>query len=121
MLDPKSVPLSPARRSGDLLFLSGQVAFDESGRMASPDIETQTRQIFRNIKAVLGANAASLADVVSASVFLAREEDFQAFNTVYAGYFPANPPTRTTVIAQLLAGAIVEITVVADVGAKPAA
>ncbi len=121
MLDPKSVPLSPARRAGNLLFLSGQVAFDEAGRMAPPDIELQTRQVFRNIEAVLGANAASLADVVSASVFLTNEEDFQAFNTVYASYFPANRPTRTTVIAQLLAGAIVEITVVADLGTKPAA
>lgn len=121
MLDPKSVPLSPARRAGNLLFLSGQVAFDETGRMAPSDIEMQTRQVFRNIEAVLDANAASLADVVSASIFLANERDFQAFNTVYASYFPANPPTRTTVFAQLLAGAIVEITVVADSGTKPAA
>lgn len=58
MLDPKSVPLSPARRAGNLLFLSGQVAFDEAGRMVPPDIEMQTRQVFRNIEAVLGLQKA---------------------------------------------------------------
>ncbi|PWC47021.1 RidA family protein [Azospirillum sp. TSA6c] len=114
MLDRKSAPLSPARRAGTLLFLSGQIAFDEEGRMAPPDIEAQTRQVLKNIEAVLAANEASLGDIVSASVFLTNEDDFGAFNAVYATYFPADPPARTTVIARLLGGAIVEIAVVAE-------
>ncbi|MBS1164608.1 MAG: RidA family protein [Proteobacteria bacterium] len=57
-IDQKTVPLSPARRAGDFLYLSGQIAFDSNGRMTGDDVATQTHQVFRNIKAVLADNGA---------------------------------------------------------------
>jgi 2-iminobutanoate/2-iminopropanoate deaminase len=113
MLDPKSVPLSPAIAVGDLLFLSGQIAFGQDGTMVGHDITSQTHQVFRNIAAVLTTHGASLENVVNATVYLTDPDDFAAFNMVYASYFPGIPPARTTVVAGLLAGARVEVTVVA--------
>ncbi|MAM84187.1 MAG: hypothetical protein CL472_05885 [Acidobacteria bacterium] len=121
MLDPKSVPLSPAIAAGDFLFLSGQIAFGPDGAMAGDDIASQTHQVFRNIQAVLATHGATLENVVNATVYLTDPEDFAAFNTVYADYFPGTPPARTTVIAGLLAGARVELTVIARQSSKDTA
>jgi 2-iminobutanoate/2-iminopropanoate deaminase len=113
-IDPKSVPLSLARRAGDLLFLSGQIAFDDDGKITGAGIAEQTRQVFKNIRGVLEQNGVGLRDVVNATVWLANKDDFLEFNRMYAEYFPSLPPARTTVVSQLLAGALVEIAVVAN-------
>ena len=111
--DPQSVPLSKYRRAGDLVFLSGQIAFDRDGNITAPDIEGQTRQVLQNISALLADCGCTLDDVVNATVWLRNEGDFAQFNRVYAEHFSAIPPARSTVISDLLAGALVEIAVVA--------
>jgi len=115
VIDLASIPLSPARRAGDLLFLAGQVALDGDA-ITSPDIEGQTRQVMANIQAVLSDHGLDLSNVVNATVWLAADEDFGAFNRTYAEYFSDAPPARTTVISKLLLGAKIEIAVVAHFG-----
>jgi 2-iminobutanoate/2-iminopropanoate deaminase len=73
-----------------------------------------TRLICTNIAAVLAAGGSSLAKVVKATVFLADMNDFQAMNSVYAEFFPASPPARSTVqVARLPRDARLEIEVIA--------
>ncbi|MGH7527257.1 MAG: Rid family detoxifying hydrolase [Gemmatimonadales bacterium] len=108
-------PFSPAVRSGDFVYLSGQVAQDPAtGRLIDGDVTRQTEQIFRNIGAVLHAAGKTFADVIRVGVFLRDIGDFQAMNAVYARFFEAPYPARTTVgVAALPLGAVVEIDLVA--------
>ena len=98
------VPLSPAVRAGDFIFVSGQVA---------GGIEAQTRRVVENIEAALTFAGASLADIVKTTVILADARDFGAFNKVYGGYFPKDPPARTTMEARLMIDIKVEIEAIA--------
>jgi len=109
-------PYSQAVRSGDLLFLSGQVALDPaSGKLVEGGIEAQTERVIANLKAVLEAAGASLASVVKTTCYLTDLGHFQAFNTVYAKHFTATPtPARATVqVGALPRGGIVEIEAIA--------
>ena len=109
-------PYSQAVRSGDLLFLAGQVALDpKTGALVEGGIEAQTERAILNLKAVLEAAGASLSSVVKTTCFLTDMGHFQAFNTVYARHFAAHPyPARATVqVSALPRGAIVEIEAVA--------
>ncbi len=73
-------------------------------------IQAQTRQVFENIKAILEAAGSSLDKVVKMNVYLTDIGDFAAMNEVYASFFGAEPPARTTVqVAKLPMGLIVEI------------
>jgi 2-iminobutanoate/2-iminopropanoate deaminase len=112
---PSVGPFSAAVRAGDLLFLSGQIALDPAtGTLVAGDIGAQTGQIFANISAVLEAAGKSFDDVMKTTVYLADMKDFSAMNTVYARYFEAPYPARTTIqVAALPLGAAVEIEVVA--------
>ena len=79
-------------------FLSGQIPLDPAtGQLVDGDIAAQTRQVLDNIKAVLEASGASLAQVVKTTVFLKDMSEFAKMNEVYATYFPLNPPARATV------------------------
>jgi len=69
--------------------------------MAGNDIESQTRQVLRNVKAIVEASGFNLSDVVKLSVFLRNADDFRKMNEVYKTFFPEDPPTRTTVEARL--------------------
>lgn len=115
---PRKLPLSMAYRAGDLIFVSGQVAFGPDGKLVAGGIEAETRQTLDNIAAALGQAGASLADVVNVTVWLADLADFPAFNAVYAAYFPAAAPARSTVQAGLMIGARVEIEAVAYMPAR---
>jgi 2-iminobutanoate/2-iminopropanoate deaminase len=109
-------PYSPGLSVGEWIFLSGQGGFDrETGKMISDDIAEQTAQTFRNIETLLDAAGASLDDVVSCLVHLADLSDYAAFNAIYEKQFAGTKPVRTTVRADLVAGMVVEITVVARV------
>jgi len=110
------LPFSPALTVGDWIFLSGQGGFDASGNLVGDDVEAQTEQAFRNIAALLAAAGASLDDVVSCLVHLVDLDDFPAFNAIYAKQFGGVLPVRTTVRADLVAGMVVEITVIAKAG-----
>jgi len=97
-------PYSQAIRYGDLLFLSGQMAFDpKSGSfLGSLDIEGQTRQVMENLKAVLAANGLTMDHILSTTVYLADMGDFARMNKVYGEYFSKDPPARATSGATLL-------------------
>lgn len=109
-LSPPVGPFSPAIRAGDFLFFSGQVGQDPAGKLVDGGIEAETRQLLRNLAALLEAAGKSFRDVVKANVFLTRIEDFSAFNLLYAEKFEPPFPARTTVaVAALPLGAAVEI------------
>ncbi|OFV79551.1 MAG: hypothetical protein A2Y78_06225 [Acidobacteria bacterium RBG_13_68_16] len=113
---PKAIgPYSQAVRTGNTLYLSGQLAIDSAtGEIVKGGIEAETHQALQNLKAVLEAAGYSLENVVSCQVFLADMDDFTAMNTVYAGYFPRQPPARATVeVAELPRDARIEISAVA--------
>jgi len=103
------VPLSPAVRAGDFIFVSGQVPVGLDGSVVAGGIEAQTRQVIENVEAALKLAGASLADIVKTTVILADARDFGAFNKVYGGYFQKNPPARTTLEARLMIDIKVEI------------
>ncbi len=112
---PPKGPYSPAVRAGDFVYVSGQVPRDPvTGALAGEDVATQTRQTLSNLQRVLEQAGASLADVVSVTVYLARADDWAAMNAVYAEMFHAPYPSRTTVGAELR-GILVEISAVAYV------
>ena len=110
-------PYSQGLRVGDFIFTAGQIPLDPgTGKLAGETIEEQTVQVLENLRLILEAAGASLADVVKTTVHLSDLGFFARFNPVYAGYFPDPKPVRTTVGSQLSAGVLVEIDVVAYVG-----
>ena len=104
-------PYSQAIRAGKTLFCSGQIGLDPStGKMAGPDIRTQTRQVMGNLAAVLEAAGFRPAHIVKTTVFLTDMNDFPVFNAIYAEFFSAHKPARATVqVAALPLKALVEI------------
>lgn len=108
------------RRTGDLVFVSGQMAFGEGFRVIGDDITTQTRVCLENIERQLVAAGLSARDIVKATVWLTRTEDFAAFDAAYGAFFgEAKLPARSTVRADLMVpGALVEIEAIAQTGAS---
>ncbi|MBX8802741.1 RidA family protein [Ochrobactrum sp. MR28] len=107
------VPLSPAVRAGDMIYISGQVPAGADGKIIEGNIETQTRQVLENIKAALALAGATLEDVVKTTVWLEDARDFGRMNAVYATYFPKEPPARTTVESRLMIDIKIEIEAIA--------
>lgn len=113
---PKAIgPYSQAVRIENLVYTAGQIALDPVRmELVEGDVAVQTHQVFANLKAVLEAAGSGLNYVIKTTVFLKDMADFAAMNAVYAGYFPENPPARSTVaVAGLPKGGLVEIEVVA--------
>lgn len=95
---PSLGPYSQAVAAGDLVFISGIVAFDPArGGFAAADIDSQMRQLFANLDAVLDAAGLTREDVVKTTVFLRDAADMAAMNRLYAEYFTGFRPARTTV------------------------
>ena len=107
------VPLSPAVRAGDFVYVSGQVPVGGDGKIVSGGVTAETRQVLENVKAALALAGCSLEDVVKTTVWLRDRDDFPGFNAVYGEYFPSDPPARSAVLNQLLVDVRVEIEVVA--------
>jgi reactive intermediate/imine deaminase len=105
-------PYSQSVRIGNVVAAAGQGGVRSDGSRRE-GIEDQTRQALDNLVNTLAAAGASLDDVIQVRVFLTREEDFAPMNTVYAGYFSAPPPARTTVYVGLPRDLLVEIDVLA--------
>ncbi len=105
-------PYSQGRRAGGFLFVAGQVPFDVQGNLVGPGIAEQTRAALQNVKAIVEAAGATLADVVKVNVYLTDLGNFAAMNEVYRTFFSEPFPARTTVQAGLL-GFLVEIDAVA--------
>jgi 2-iminobutanoate/2-iminopropanoate deaminase len=113
---PKPIgPYSQAVKTNGFLYLSGQVALDpKTNEMSTGDIRQQTERALENIKGILEAAGSNLHHVVKTTVFLRDMNDFPAMNEVYARYFTAAPPARSTVqAARLPKDALVEIEVIA--------
>jgi 2-iminobutanoate/2-iminopropanoate deaminase len=108
-------PYNHAVRVGDLLFCAGQIPIiPESGNLVAGDVRAQTEQVLENVKAILEDQKLTFANVVKSTVFLTNLADFPAMNEVYAKYFSADFPARSTVqVAALPRGASVEIEVIA--------
>ena len=109
---------SQGLRAGDFIFVSGQGPLDPAtGKIVGETIEEQTARTLENLKAILEAGGATMADVVKVTAHLTELSNFAAYNKVYATYFPDPKPVRTTVGSQLL-GMLVEIDAIAYVGEK---
>jgi 2-iminobutanoate/2-iminopropanoate deaminase len=104
-------------RSGSFVFTSGQIPLDPAtGKLVSGNIEDQTRRVMDNLSAVLESAGTHLGAVLKTTIYLTDLGDFAAVNRVYASYFPAEPPARSTVqVVALPLGASIEIDVVAEV------
>ncbi len=115
---PRAIgPYSQAVLANGFAFLSGQIPLDPAtGQLVAGGVEAQTERVIENLKAVLEACGSSLEKVVKTTVFLRDLEEFSRMNEVYARYFPANAPARSTVQAARLPRDVnVEIDVVAVV------
>jgi 2-iminobutanoate/2-iminopropanoate deaminase len=109
---------SQGLKAGDFVFVSGQGPLDpDTGKVVGETIEEQTTRTLENVKAILEAAGASMADVVKVSAHLSDLSLFDRYNKVYSTYFPDPKPTRTTVGSQLL-GIMVEIDAIAYIGDK---
>ncbi|HEV8336970.1 MAG TPA: RidA family protein [Candidatus Polarisedimenticolia bacterium] len=108
-------PYSQGMAAAGFLFVSGQVPLDPSrGEMVSGEIEEQVERVLENLKAILESGGAALGSVVKTTVYLADLGDFARMNEVYARFFGADPPARSTVeVSGLPRGARVEIDAIA--------
>jgi 2-iminobutanoate/2-iminopropanoate deaminase len=114
---PKPIgPYSQAVKSNGFVFISGQVALDpKTNEFVGADVRQQTERVLENLKAILEASGVTLSHVVKTTVFLKDMNDFAAMNEVYARYFAAAPPARSTVqAARLPKDALVEIDLIAS-------
>lgn len=108
-------PYSQAIESNGFLFLSGQIAIDPTtNSISATNIESQTRQIFKNIKAVLKAAGTKMSNVVKCTVFMTDLNDFAKMNSVYEDEFGGHKPARSTVqVARLPKDVLIEIECIA--------
>ncbi len=116
MAGPSPVgPYSPAVKAGGLIYVSGTFAQDATGAMVGTgDVGAQTRRILERMRELLTAAGSSLDQAISVTVFLKSQSDFAAMNEAYRGFWTKDPPTRTTVITDLvLADALVEMSMIA--------
>jgi 2-iminobutanoate/2-iminopropanoate deaminase len=104
-------PYSQAVRSGNTLYLSGQLGLDPvTGKMAGQDFETQAHQAIKNQKAILEAAGFSLKDVVQCQVFVADINNYPVFNTIYKEYFTGDFPARAVLeVSRIPANGLIEI------------
>jgi 2-iminobutanoate/2-iminopropanoate deaminase len=112
------VPYSQVFVSDDLVFVSGQIAFDEDRQLVADDIEGQCHRVFENLRRCLTAAGCGFDDVVKVTAFLTDLGNFAAFNAVYEQYFRPPFPARSTVGVQLVPGILVEVELIAR---RPAA
>jgi len=110
-------PYSQAIRSGNLLFLSGQIPLDPAtGQLISGDITPQTERVLKNLAAILEAAGSGLDKVLKTTVYLKDLAEFSRMNDVYGKFFGEKPPARATVeVARLPRDAAIEIDMVAEI------
>ncbi len=111
-------PYSQAIKVGDFIFTSGQIALTPEGSevVLSQNVVEQTKQVLHNLKNVLEAAGSGLEKVVKTTIFLADINDFAKVNEIYADFFGAHKPARSTVAVKTLPkNALVEIEAIAKV------
>lgn len=115
---PKAVgPYSVGIKSGDFLFLSGQLGIDPSNNdFVKGGVEAQTRRALLNLQNILKEAGVDLSNVVKTIVFLSDINDFGKMNAVYAEFFKADPPARSTMeVSALPKSGLVEIEAIARI------
>jgi 2-iminobutanoate/2-iminopropanoate deaminase len=96
-------PYSQAVKHNHIVYCSGQIGINpETGNMAGDDVESQARQVMKNLQAVLEEAGSGFNDVLKCSIFVVDMDDFSAVNEIYGRYFPDNPPARETVAVKTL-------------------
>ncbi|SFC73702.1 Enamine deaminase RidA, house cleaning of reactive enamine intermediates, YjgF/YER057c/UK114 family [Polaromonas sp. OV174] len=108
-----NLPFHPAIRAGDFVFLSGQVAKDENGKMVTGSIEDETHATIKACERILALAGCTLDDVVKATVFLEDGRDFGRYNGVFKEYFPEGRLARSTVEARAVITTRIEIEMMA--------
>ena len=113
IINGQELSLSRAIRAGDFIFVTGQVPMKDGLLMTEGSIEDQTRACLDGLKSILDEAGCDLSDVVKSMVWLKNREDFAGFNSVYAEYFPLEPPTRSALVSDFLIDILVEIECIA--------
>ncbi|NJM94433.1 MAG: RidA family protein [Cytophagales bacterium] len=115
-------PYSQGVLVGQTLYVSGQIALDPlSGALKQADVETETRQVMRNLMAIVEAAGLGTEDIVKCSIFLTDMNLFAEVNAIYGEWFGTHAPARETVeVAALPKGAKVEVSCVAVLGSPNA-
>jgi 2-iminobutanoate/2-iminopropanoate deaminase len=110
-------PYSQAIVAAGLIWVSGQIALDpQSGELVAGGVESQSRQVMKNLSAVLEAAGSGLGAIVKATVYLTDLGDFEKVNEVYGSFFREAPPARVCIeVSRLPKGASVEIDAVAEI------
>jgi 2-iminobutanoate/2-iminopropanoate deaminase len=108
-------PYSQAVSNGDYVYTAGQIGLDPAtADLVAGGIQAETRQALTNLSHVLEASGSSLSLALKTTVYLSDMQEFGAMNSVYAEFFPSEPPARSTVgVVSLPKGARVEIDVIA--------
>ena len=100
---PPLAPYSPGAKAGNVLYVSGTIALDKDGKTVGiGDARAQTRFVLESIKSVLQAANGSMKDVAFNHIFLKDLKDYAAMNEVYREFFPADPPARYCIRADLV-------------------
>ncbi|NDO49224.1 RidA family protein [Lachnospiraceae bacterium MD335] len=108
-------PYSQAVACNGLLFTSGQIPADaETGEIVGTEIHAQTKQVMKNISAILEAAGATFGDVIKTTCFLADMKDFATFNEVYAEYFVKKPARSCVAVKTLPKNVLCEVEVIAE-------
>jgi 2-iminobutanoate/2-iminopropanoate deaminase len=111
---PAIGPYSAGLHAGNLVFLSGQIPLDPSGKLVEGGIREQTVRVLENMRAVLTAAGTDFAHVAKTTIYLADLADFATVNEIYGGYFTEPFPARATVqVARLPRDVKVEIDAIA--------
>ena len=115
---PPLAPYSPGAKAGNVLYVSGTLAMDVTGRTVGVgDVRAQTRHVLESIKSVVVAAGGTMTDITFNQIFLKDLGDYAAMNEVYREYFPANPPARYCIRADLVKPEfLVEIASTAHIG-----
>jgi 2-iminobutanoate/2-iminopropanoate deaminase len=108
-------PYSQAVKSNGLLYVSGQLGINPAtGNFVAGDVEEQTRQVFRNIRAIISEAGYEMSDIVKTTVYLADMSDFAVVNEIYAAQFDGDFPARSAVaVSTLPKNGLVEIEIIA--------
>lgn len=108
-------PYNQATLSGNMLFISGQICIDPvSGELKNKDIQEETHQVMKNLKAILAAAEMNFGHVLKTTIFITDMHQFGAVNEVYGKYFDNDFPARETVQVSALPKFVnVEISMIA--------
>jgi len=115
---PKPIgPYSQAMKHKDTLYMSGQIGINPlTGKLIQDNIQAETRQVLKNIEAILNAENLKKESIIKCSIFISNMDQFKQINEVYSQFFGDHAPARETVeVSKLPAGANIEISAIASI------